>query len=152
MNTSQTTESDFSHLNALLEGLNQTLKDEYTAVKNGEVEELNLLIEQKAELLRNIEGISKRVEPALEAAQKSAAEDASQNASLDIPSYVQTALENLISCHKQNQINGGSIEANRRFSESLLDIMTARETNAKTYDASGKYFNNNQAGALSAEA
>lgn len=152
MTTTHSSETDFSHLNALLEGLNQTLLDEYAAVKNGAVEELNLLIEQKAELLRNIEGISKRVEPALEAAQKNAEGLPDDNSQTDIPPFVQTALQNLLNCQKQNQINGGTIEANRRFSESLLDIITAKETNGKTYDASGKYFSGDQAAAVSTKA
>ena len=152
MTTGQTTETDFSHLNALLESLNQTLKDEYAALKSGEVEELNLLIEQKGELLKNIEGISKRVEPTLAAAQQSTEESVLMSAPADIPAYVQTALEHLLSCRQQNQINGGSIEANRKFSESLLDIMTSRGVTTKTYDASGKFFNSEQVGALSTEA
>ncbi len=152
MTTSQSTETDFSHLNALLEGLNQTLLDEYTAVKNGAVEELGLLIDQKAELLRNIEGISKRVEPALEAAHNFSNGLSPEDYHGGIPPYVQTALENLLNCQKQNQINGGTIEANRRFSETLLDIITAKETAGKTYDASGKFFSAEQSTAVSTKA
>lgn len=152
MITDQNTENDFSHLNALLEGLNQTLIDEYEAVKNGAVEELNLLIEQKAELLRNIEGISKRVEPALEAAHSVSNDLSLEDSRSEIPPYIQTALENLLNCQKQNQINGGTIEANRRFSETLLDIITAKETTGKTYNSSGKFFNGEQATAVSTKA
>lgn len=146
----QQSESDFAHLNALLDNLNQLLSDEYVALKNGDIDGMELLIEHKSELLRNIEGISKRIEPELS---KVTVVGESQNSSQEnsVPPYIQETLNRLVNCRQQNNINGGSIEANRNFSHSLLNILTGSETKNNIYDATGQ-FNHNQPGALSTEA
>lgn len=141
-------ETDFAHLNALLKSLSLTLEDEYAALKNGEIEKLELLIEQKSELLKNIEGISQRVEPLITAA-RTAISGGSNLESM--PIYVQNVLNELSRCSQKNQINGASIEANRNFCASMLSILTARELTPKTYDASGKFTEKN-ASALSTQA
>ena len=147
MYSSQTAESDFAHLNAMLESLSQLLNDEYGAIKAGDIENLELLLEQKDELLKNIEGISKRVEPSLAVLQN--VDDQNDD---DLPEYVQQTIENLVSCQTQNRINGSSIEANRRFSDSLLTVLTGREPEQKTYASNGTCADTHSAFAISAKA
>ena len=146
MHSIESAESDFSHLNAMLDNLNQLLAEEYAALKRGDVENLEILLEQKSELLQNLEGIATRIEPSLAALQS---ED---NSADELPSFIQDTLTRLAECHSQNQINGGSIEANRKFSESLLTLLTQRDAPNAIYDANGKTRSRDSQGTLSAEA
>ena len=146
MSSTQTAESDFAHLEAMLGSLNQLLSDEYAALKAGDIENLELLLEQKDELLKNIEGISQRVEPSLAVLQTKHANNE------QLPENVKRVFDSLLSCQAQNQINGSSIEANRKFSATLLDLLTARESEDPTYTAKGKFFTPDKLGNLSEEA
>ena len=146
MDSKQSAASDFSHLNAMLDNLNQLLTEEYAALKRGDVENLEILLEQKSELLQNLEGISTRIEPSLEALKST---DESHE---ELPPFIKDTLIRLQECHAQNQINGGSIEANRKFSESLLGLLTQRDVNNPVYDANGKTSRRESSGTLSTEA
>ena len=147
MFSAQSAESDFAHLNAMLANLKQLLSDEYSALKDGDIENLEILLEQKDELLKNIEGISKRVEPSLAALRDEHSQDGDK-----LPESVKEIFENLLNCQTQNRINGSSIEANRKFSSTLLDLLTARESEDPTYNAKGKFFSGDKIGNLSEEA
>ena len=147
MTSTQSAESDFAHLNALLANLKQLLNDEYSALKAGDTENLEILLEQKDELLKNIEGISGRVEPSL-----ALLRDEHEQQGNSLPPSVEEIFDNLVNCQTQNRINGSSIEANRKFTSTLLDLLTARESEEPTYDAKGKFFSSEKIGNLSEEA
>jgi flagellar biosynthesis/type III secretory pathway chaperone len=112
-------------LRDLLTEFDVVLASEYTALRERDSERLATLVASKQRLANELEAFAPQIR----------AWQANSLARDDEWQALRTLLDR---CSRANRTNGAAIDASRSFVTSMLDLLTGRRANERTYTARGR--------------
>lgn len=113
-------------LHALLRDFDAVLASEYEAVRQRDAVKLESAVAEKLRLAGDLERLTPQVQPPADGSDPRDREQWSQ---------IQTLLGR---CALANRTNGAAIDASRCFITSMLDLLSGRRPNERTYTAAGR--------------
>ncbi|MGE3390489.1 MAG: flagellar export chaperone FlgN [Gammaproteobacteria bacterium] len=113
-------------LHALLKDFDAALASEYEAVRQRDTARLEAAVAEKLRLAGDLERLTPQVQPPTTAGDPREREQWAQIQAL------------LGRCALANRTNGAAIDASRSFMTSMLDLLSGRRPNERTYTAAGR--------------
>lgn len=148
----------FENHQQLTLSLLQALKKEQKVLENASADELNDIVEQKNQLLKQLEGAATRLNEQLSAANLPQTDTGIaalisqqvQSEQEQCRAYWQNLKQLLKDCQQQNEINGTLMALGKQQLDFLVTALKGGSDEATTYDAQGEAVSHNNQGSTKA--